>query len=248
MNLHSTAIATFDGAITGSETFTIANSAKSVMTIPVSGTGSFNLANGGSLEFGAADSESVTFAAGANGTLKLDHSLTTPFTGQISGLTAKNAVDLADLPFTKGNMSALYSGTATGGMLTVTNGSTKQSVSLNLLGDYRTASWTLSQDSSKTGTLIVDPPVSGSLIPDANGIESGVDLFDISFGSDTPLAYWAGDESMGGRATAGDSSHSTSLALLRQYSASSFVSQGHGGTPITEPTANQATWLTVPHG
>src|SRR5262249_2982870 len=55
--------------------------------------GSITLQDSGSLEFGTANSENVTFAAGASGTLKIDHSLTAPFTGSISGLTTNNAID-----------------------------------------------------------------------------------------------------------------------------------------------------------
>jgi len=99
----------------------------------VSGAGSFTIANSAVQEFGAADSENVTFANGSKGTVKFDQSLTQP-TVTISGLTPKNSIDLADLPFTNGQMTVTPSFTATGGTLTVTNQSTNQSVSLNLVG------------------------------------------------------------------------------------------------------------------
>jgi hypothetical protein len=117
------------------------------------------LSQRGSLEFGAGDSEKVTFAPGATGTFKIDHSLTAPFIGYVSGLSTKNAIDLADLTWSKKLMTATYTGSASGGTLTVSNGT--NSVKLNVLGDYRTASWSLSKDKNG-GTLVVDPPISGS--------------------------------------------------------------------------------------
>jgi hypothetical protein len=242
INVQNSAIATFNGAITGSETFNITNTAKAIVNTTINGTGSFALSNSGSLEFGAGDSEKVTFMPGATGTLKLDHSLTATFTGQLSGLTTKNTVDLADLTFIKGKMTATFSGIATGGTLTVANAKTNQSVALNLLGDYRTASWVLSQDSSKTGTLVVDPPVNGSLTPNASGGADGsIDLSNIKFGANTTLGYSANTDNTGGTLTVSDGLHAQSLALVGQYAASSFVmaSDGHGGTLITDPPASQ---------
>jgi hypothetical protein len=180
----------------------------------------------------------------------IDHSLTEAFTGKLSGLTNKNAVDLADLTFTQGKMTAAFSGTAAGGTLTVTNVSTNQSVALNLLGDFRAASWVLSQDSSKTGTLIVDPPVNGPLTPDVNGhVTGGFGLSEISVGANTTLAYAANNENAGDTSTISDGLHAQSLALLGQYAASGFVtaSGGHGGTLITDPPPNQEQLMLQPH-
>jgi hypothetical protein len=248
VTVQNSAKATLTGAITGSETFTIANQGSVVFDTAISGTGSFNLLNAGNLEFGAADSEDVTFGPGATGTLKIDDSLTAPFTGQISGLTRKNAVDLADLAWSKpSKMRATFAGSTAGGTLTVTNGT--QSVALSLKGNYTTASWTLSKDGSG-GTLVVDPPVTGSLTPDQAGSAQGqIDLSDISFGADTTLGYSANSANTGGTLTVSDGSHATSLALLGQYAAASFVmaSDGHGGTMITDAPANQQTWLSLPH-
>jgi hypothetical protein len=158
VNIQNKSYVTFNGPVTGSETFTITDSPAAVMKTALTGTGQFYLANGANLEFGTADSENVTFLSGATGTLRIDHSLTAPFTGSLSGLTTKNAVNLVDLPFI-GKMTASFSGTTAGGVLKVTNGN-NQSVLLKLLGDYTTASWTLSNNGSG-GTLVVDPPATG---------------------------------------------------------------------------------------
>jgi hypothetical protein len=247
ITISNASIVTFNGAISGSGSVTVQNRAQAIFNTAITGTGSFTLQDRGSLEFGAADSENVTFAAGARGTLKIDHSLTAPFTGYLSGLSTKNSVDLVDLAWTRWSMTATYSGTTSGGTLTVSNGT--NSVKLNLLGDYSTASWLLSKDRNG-GTLVVDPPISGSLTPDADhGTASGIDLSEISFGANTTLAYAANNDNTGGTLTVSDGLHAQSLALLGQYMASSFsmASDGHGGTLITDPALTQQSQLTLPH-
>ena len=180
---------------------------------------------------------------------ELDSGCAAPFTGYLSGLTTTNSVDLVDLAWTRPSklMTATYSGTASGGTLTVSNGT--NSVKLNLLGDYSTASWLLSKDGTG-GTLVVDPPISGSLTPDADrGTASGIDLSEISFGANTRLAYAANNDNTGGTLTVSDGLHAQSLPLLGQYMASSFsmASDGHGGTLITDPALTQQSQLALPH-
>ena len=171
------------------------------------------------------------------------------FAGSISGLTTTNSVDLVDLAWTRPSklMTATYSGTASGGTLTVSDRT--NSVTLSLLGDYSTASWRLSNDGNG-GTLVVDPPISGSLTPEGDHpTASGIDLSEISFGANTRLAYAANNDNAGGTLTVSDGSHAQSLALLGQYMASSFsmASDGHGGTLITDPALTQQSQLTLPH-
>jgi hypothetical protein len=173
--------------------------------------------------------------------------LTAPFTGYLSGLSTKNAVDLADLAWTPGKMKATFSGNTSGGTLTVTNGA--NSVALKLLGNYTTASWTFSKDSTG-GTRVVDPPVIGSLTADGNGgAGGGIDLSGISFGANTTLAYSVNSNNTGGTLTVSDGLHAQNVALLGQYMASSLVmtSDGHGGTLINDLPANQQPLLTHPH-
>jgi hypothetical protein len=107
-------------------------------------------------------------------------------------------------------------------------------VKLNLLGDYSTASWSLSKDRNGS-TLVVDPPISGSLTPDAHGTASGIDLSEISFGANTTLAYAANNDNTGGTLTVSDGLHA------------SMASDGHGGTLITDPALTQQLQLTLPH-
>ena len=110
------------------------------------------------IEFAAASAETVNFAAGSTGTLKLDDSAA--FTGSVSGLTTTTYIDFADLAWEQGQMTASFSGDISGGKLTVSDGN--QSDVINLAGDYTQSGWTLSQDSNGK-TLVVDPPLnSGS--------------------------------------------------------------------------------------
>jgi hypothetical protein len=123
----------------------------------LSGSGSAMINGVATLEFGAASSNDVTFAADAVGTLTLDHALTQPFSAVISGLDANDTVDLKDLTFTNGNITVstalLENGNTT---LVVSNTSTQQSVTFTLAGDYTHSAWHFAQDSSGTGTIFTD--------------------------------------------------------------------------------------------
>jgi hypothetical protein len=255
INVQKGTMATFSGALSGSETITnkgsVTISGNATLSGAISGNGQFFLSNGGSLEFVGADSENVTFNS-ATGTLKIDNS-TTPggaFTGQLAGLSTQgtNFVDLADLTWNPnpGKMTWSYATTKSGSTLTVSNGT--KTVNLNLAtANY--ASFKLSQDSG-TGTLIADPPVIGSLTPNPDGGADGtIDLSDISFGADTTLGYSANSDHTGGTLTVSDGFHAQSVALVGQYVVSSFVMtrDGHGGTFVTDPPPNQQQFLSQPH-
>jgi hypothetical protein len=233
------------GGITGTGSFTIENSANLIISGPDSVTGSFTIANTANLEFVAPETASIIFAPGSNSTLKLD-SLSP--TGQISGLNTNDKIDLAGLAFVQGGMKASFSGNTSGGILTVSNGT--QRVAIGLLGNYTQSSWHISPDKTG-GSIVVDPPLTGSLTWDPNGGAQGsIDLSNISFGTNTTLGYSANSDNTGGTLTVSDGLHATSLALLGQFIASSFVmsSDSHGGTLITDPslTSHQNTFLTLP--
>jgi hypothetical protein len=129
----------------------------------VTGNGSATISGAASLEFVGASAQNVNFAAGSTGTLKLDDSA--EFTGSVSGLTTTTYIDLADLSWAQGQMVASFSGDASGGKLTVSDGT--QSDTINLAGDYTQSGWTLSQDSNGK-TLVVDPPLASA--PNAGGV------------------------------------------------------------------------------
>jgi hypothetical protein len=124
----------------------------------VTGSGSAMINGIATLEFGAASSSDVTFAADAAGTLILDHSLTQPFSAVISGLGADDIIDLKDLAFTSGDMTATTSFANGDTTLVVSNASTNQSVTFTLAGDYTHSTWSFAQDSFGTGTIVSDPP------------------------------------------------------------------------------------------
>ncbi|SIO49174.1 hypothetical protein SAMN05443247_06378 [Bradyrhizobium erythrophlei] len=128
----------------------------------VTGNGSATISGAATFEFAAASAENVSFAAGSTGTLKLDDSAS--FTGSVSGLTTTTYIDLADLSWAEGQMVASFVGDASGGRLTVSDGT--HSDTINLAGDYTHSSWTLSQDSNGN-TLVVDPPLASA--PNASG-------------------------------------------------------------------------------
>jgi hypothetical protein len=101
--------------------------------------------------FGASN-QNVTFAPGADGTLKLDTAQS--YTGSIAGLTQGDTLDLASLAYGP-NMTVGFSGTAAGGTLSVGNGT--QAANIALLGNYLASTFTLSSD-GRGGTAVVDPP------------------------------------------------------------------------------------------
>ncbi len=103
-------------------------------------------------EIFGASSQNVTFASGADGTLKLDAAQS--FTGKVSGLGLGDTLDLANVAFGP-NTTVGYSGTAAGGTLTVTSGS--QTANIVLLGNYMASTFTLGSD-GHGGTTVVDPP------------------------------------------------------------------------------------------
>jgi autotransporter passenger strand-loop-strand repeat protein len=122
------------------------------------------IAAGASLELAGADTSSVTFQ-GPTGTLILDHSST--FTGEVIGLTgdgnvsSSDIIDLRDIAF--GSASESYSGTATGGTLTVSD-ALGDTAKISLVGNYLSSTFTLSSD-GKGGTLVIDPPLSPAASP-----------------------------------------------------------------------------------
>ena len=94
------------------------------------------VADGATVEISGASEQSVTFA-GTTGTLILENS--TAFTGEVSGLSGSDAIDLADVSYGP-NTTATFLGNATGGTLTITNGT--QTANIALQGDYLSSYWT----------------------------------------------------------------------------------------------------------
>jgi hypothetical protein len=117
------------------------------------------VANGTTLEIKTATSAAAIFA-GAQGTLRLDHSLA--FTGFISAFRGQDGIDLRDVAFsaqtTLGYTTTSYNsdnGDPTGGRLTVSDGT--HTANLALVGNYMASSFVISSDGNG-GTLVTDPP------------------------------------------------------------------------------------------
>jgi len=117
------------------------------------------IVNGGLIDFTSTFSQSVTFA-GTTGTLELAKSQS--YGGTIAGFSKSGGtfLDLRDIGFT-GSGEATYSGTKTGGVLTVTDGT--HTATINLKGNYLSSTFVAASD-GHGGTLVVDPRAKASLV------------------------------------------------------------------------------------
>jgi len=117
----------------------------------VSGSGMAEIANS-ALVFTSTFAENLTFS-GPRGVLALAKSQS--YTGAITGFskTGGTSLDLADIGFVSA-AEATFSGTATSGVLTVTDG--VHTARITLIGDYRASAFTASSD-GHGGVVVVDP-------------------------------------------------------------------------------------------
>jgi hypothetical protein len=117
---------------------------------------------GATLELASAYPGQVTFAS-TTGTLKLDNSAS--FAGTVAGMVGSDTLDLADINFaTTGTPS--FSGTSTGGTLTVTDGS--HTANIALMGNYIASTFTVSSD-GHSGTFITDAPTTSPILSPPHG-------------------------------------------------------------------------------
>jgi hypothetical protein len=113
---------------------------------------------GATLELTGADSASVTFN-GSTGTLILDHS--SAFTAEIfkfagnGNPSSSDQIDLRDINFVSGTTTESFTGTASGGTLTISDG--HETASILLSGNYTQSTFELSSD-GHGGTIVIDPP------------------------------------------------------------------------------------------
>ena len=118
----------------------------------VTGASSITVSGSQVAEIFGPSNQNVIFAVGASGTLQLDAA--SGYTGNVSGLTQNDTIDLASLAYGP-NMTVGYNGNAAGGILTVSNGT--QSAAIALLGNYTASTFTPSSN-GQGGTNVVDPP------------------------------------------------------------------------------------------
>ena len=117
-------------------------------------SGNFTITDNVELQVAGASAVNVSFASGSTGELKLDAS--SQFTGQVTGLTAQNLLDLADISLgSNTTLGYVANSNNTGGTLTVNDGT--HTANIALLGQYMAASFVTSAD-GLGGTLVQDPP------------------------------------------------------------------------------------------
>jgi hypothetical protein len=100
----------------------------------------------------------VTFA-GDTGTLVLDDSAS--FSGTVAGMTGSDVIDFADMDPTK-VLPPSFTGDASGGTLSVTDGSHRSAIAL--LGNYLASTFAASPD-GHGGTAVTDPAALGGVQP-----------------------------------------------------------------------------------
>jgi hypothetical protein len=130
------------------------------------------------LTAGASASGFIAFS-GATGSLVLDHS--SAFNATITGFTgngvlaSSDVLDLKDIAFASGTTTASYSGTSSGGTLTISDAQ-HDTAHISLTGNYLGATFTLSSDGNG-GTDVIDPPATqtsgGAPSSGANGAAAG---------------------------------------------------------------------------
>jgi hypothetical protein len=133
----------------------IANNGTEILAGAVSGNGTATVQGAGSIEFGSTTTANITFAAGADGTVTFDDA--SSLTGKLSvtGFTLGDTIDLADINYGSSGPTLTF----TKSVLTVSDGT--DVAKLNMVGNFTLASFNAAPDGSG-GTLITDPPVSGS--------------------------------------------------------------------------------------
>jgi hypothetical protein len=147
------------GTLTDNGTVEVTSGKLEIAGTP-SGTGVLKIDAGATLQLDDSNAINVTFA-GSNGTLILDHSLTQSFSAVMSGLRAGDTIDLKDLVFTSGHMTATASFVDGNTKVVVNNTSTAQSVTLTLAGDYTHSTWDFAQDSG-TGSILHNLPATNA--------------------------------------------------------------------------------------
>ena len=136
----------------------------------IQGTLNYTIGDGATLELekGASVGQTVTFL-GPQGTLKLDHSLSSPFTGVISNLTGTslihNNIDLADMSWSATASAHYIASAATSGALTVNDGA-GHSLTLQLI-NYSGDGTFFVQNDGNGGTLVFDPPAVPAISSDS---------------------------------------------------------------------------------
>jgi len=132
-----------------------ANSGIVMVAGAVTGTGSTVINGTGEVEFGAASTNTVKFAAGSTGELILDESV--KYTGTIVGFGLHQSIDLADLNEATATLSYAPNSPNTSGVLTI-NDHDGHVAHVKLDGTFVVGDFHLANDGGG-GTLLTDPPI-----------------------------------------------------------------------------------------
>ena len=201
------------------------------VTGAITGTGIVTIAAGGMLELGGADAGTIAFA-GTAGTLLLEQP--SSFSGKISGpsptvlLDASDIIDLKgfDAADTTATPGSYVSGTTT---LTVHDSSDDATISLVLVGNYSTSTWTVTNDNNG-GADLADPAAPAATIATGGNL-------DINTPSNEAVTFTGGTGSLvlndpegftgkiiGFTGTAPDAAHSDTIDLVGiNYGSSQFA-------------------------
>jgi hypothetical protein len=174
--LQETANATFVGPITNDGTIVADSNVHLDVTGPITGIGKFWIDSGTTLEFDfggnvAPDTTScqtICFEQGA-GRLIIDDC--GKFAGLITGtdigghLTSTDVIDLAQLPYVEGSMSAsvAYNSATNISTITFSDGISSNNVTLHFSGSYTDSAWSFAS-AHGGGTEIVDPPINSGTV------------------------------------------------------------------------------------
>jgi hypothetical protein len=181
--LEETANATFIGPITNNGKIIVDPNVYLDVTGPITGIGKFSIDSGTTLEFapgskvapGTTDSQIVYFEQGAGKLIINDWG---KFAGVITGtgiathLTTTDLIDLTQLPYVGGSMSASVSYNSGTNISTITfgDGISSNNVTLHFFGNYTATAWSFTSVNGGAGTEIVDPPTdSGTVTSGATG-------------------------------------------------------------------------------
>jgi hypothetical protein len=195
---------TVAGALTNTGTLEV-NSGSFTVDGAVSGTG-HAVIGGGTLDFASNFTQNVAFS-GTTGVLELAQSQT--YTGAVTGfsLTGGTSLDLRDIGFTSSG-EATFSGTATSGTLTVTDGT--HTAHITLMGDYLSSTFIASSD-GQGGVTVIDPTQGGSASTPAPRPTAAGQLFIAAMaglgGGDGPVTQSAETWRLAGQALAAPRAH-----------------------------------------
>ena len=147
----SGAVGVVNFVASGSTAFGVANTAAGSSSAASVDDGDVpvGLENGVTYEVTAPHSGSVAFY-GPTGTLQLDQS--SSFSGTVSGMSGQDTIDFTDIN-SANVQNPTYSGSASGGMLTVTDGT--HTANIALLGNYLASTFVAASD-GHGGTAVVD--------------------------------------------------------------------------------------------